>query len=134
MPKAATSSNAFTIIRPFEGLALFQQFIPAKGKPGELGYQPSWVGYAATVDGEFEVTVDMNVAGGDWIISDLWLSIENGKIGSDCRDAKVNLSGDTDEKFMFLVMDALMNQYGTWIEDVVQDELSEARYCRSDAA
>ena len=120
MPKAITSSSTFTITKPFQ-VALLWKFV--KGDPMRAGY----------IDGIFELTIDMDVAGGDWHISDLWISVDNGRLGVHARGEMVNLSAD-DERFYLLVLDALDHQYGTRIEDWVQDELSEARYCRSDAA
>ena len=112
--------SAFTIVKPFQ-VALLWKFV--KGDPMRAGY----------IDGEMEISIDMDVDGGDWSVTDLWITVDNGKVGSSARGENVNLSADDDECFYLLVRDAIDHQYATRIEDWVQDELAEARYSR-DAA
>lgn len=122
MAQAYDASSTITLIKPFEELALFWQF--TAGTPM----------FAGLLDGEFEITIDIDVAGGDWHISDLWLQVENYRMGDQNKSARVNLDADRDEKFMLLVMDAIHHQYGSRIEDWVLDELAEARYTTGRAA
>lgn len=116
-----SASNTITLEKEFQ-VALLWKFV--KGDPMRAAY----------IDGRMEITVDMSVAGGDWTVTDLWVEVDNGKVGSHAKGATVNLNADDDERFYLLVLDAIDHQYATRIEAWVQDELSEARYTRSDAA
>jgi hypothetical protein len=121
MPKAITTNSTFTITKEFQ-VALLWKY--ARGEAMFTGL----------IDGKMEISVDMDVDGGAWQISDLWVAMDNGKLGSHARGEMVNLDGDTDEHFMLLIMDAIMHEYSVRIECWVQDEAAEARYCRRDAA
>jgi hypothetical protein len=116
MARSATASSTFTIIKPIEELALFWRF--AEGTPMSAGL----------IDGEMEITIDMNIDGGDWHVSDVWIDVENHRFGKENKSSRVNLDADRDERFMLLVLDAIEHQYYTRIEAWVQDELASARY------
>ena len=120
--KALKPSGTFTLVRPFDDLALFSRFVAGTTL------------HAGLLSGEMEISIDPDINGGEWWISDIHLMVENFKPGSFNKSAMVTPDGDSDERFMLLLLDAIADQYGTWIEDLVQDELAEARYCRRDAA
>jgi hypothetical protein len=121
MPKAITTNSTFTITKEFQ-VALLWKY--ARGEAMFTGL----------IDGKMEISVDMDVDGGAWQISDLWVAVENGKLGSQAKGELINLDGDTDEHFMLLIMDAITHEYSVRIECWVQDEAAEARYCRRNAA
>ncbi len=116
MAKALTYPTSFAIRKPFEELALFWK------------WHAGWPMQAARIDGEMEITIDMAIEGGDWTITDLWISADNGRTGKLAEGALLNLCADDDERFYLLVLDAITHQYGTRIEQWVQDELATARY------
>jgi hypothetical protein len=106
-----------TIKRKFEELALFWSFTPATGDKPATSFR------AGKIDGEFEATY--NIFNQQWHITDVWVEVDNGKLGSECRWHAQNLDADTDERFYFLVLDALENQYGRSIEDWLDEELAQ---------
>jgi len=110
MPKANPSPTSIAIRKPFEELAILWIF--QDGTPWR----------AARIDGEFEVTIEPN---GDWIISDVWVAVDNGKIGAAAEGKMINLRIDTDERLYFAIMDALDGQYSTRIEGWIADECDE---------
>ena len=109
---ASSPQSCFSLRKPFEELALFWQF--QNGEPFRTGH----------VDGEFEVSFDRD---GDWYVSDLWISVDNGKMGEACKAALVNLNADTHETFYTLILDNLSAQYTTRIEEWIEDELMDER-------
>jgi hypothetical protein len=106
-----TPVAAFSLSHKFEELAVFWHF--HNGMPFR----------AALVDGEFEIAFD---AEGDWSISDLWISADNGRLGSEAEGRIFPLNAKTDERFFGLVVDAIHAQYTTRIEEWIADELTEA--------
>lgn len=111
MPKADTIPTSFSLRKPFEELPLFWQF--HSGFPFR----------AARIDGEFEFTFDRK---GEWQISDLWIKADNGKVRAEEVELLIQIDGDTNKKFFFVVADAVTNRYGTRIEDWIADELAYA--------
>lgn len=120
MLQVLSASSTITLEKEFQ-VALLWKFV--KGDPMRAGY----------IDGRMEITIDLDVAGGDWSVTDIWIDVDNGKVGNQAKGETVNLNADEDMPFYLLVLDALDHQYATRIEAWVQDELSEARYTR-DAA
>jgi hypothetical protein len=116
MPKADTVPTRFALSHKFEELAVFWHF--HNGTPFRTGL----------IDGEFEVSFDHT---GDWHISDLWISADNGRIGPHAEGRIFPLNAKTDERFFGLVMDALAAQYTTRIEDWIADELAEQGFRRA---
>jgi len=121
MTRVYDASSTTTLIKEFQ-VSLLWKFV--KGEPLRAG----------DITGEMEITIDMDVAGGDWTVTDLWVSADNGKLRSQARGELVHLDGDDDERFMLMVLDAIDHQYATRIENWVMDELAEARYVTGRAA
>lgn len=117
MSKPETFSSTITIRRKFEELPLFWRAVPAFGEARAI----SWRG--ARLDGEFEV--EYNLFTQDRVISNVWVLADNGKFGEEAADRMLNLNADDDERFYLLVLDAIENQYGEHIEEMIQDEISE---------
>jgi hypothetical protein len=117
MPRADTIPTTFTIRKPFEELALVTLFTDS-GEAWMTGY----------VSGEFEVTVSQ--IDGDWHFSDLWISADNKKMGEDARGGLIHLDGDADERLFLAILDALENQYTTYIEEWIELEFLEEGHRR----
>jgi len=112
MPRADTIPNTFTIQKPFEDVALVTLFT-STGEAWETGH----------VSGKFEITVS-NVDG-DWHFSDLWISASNMKMAPDARGGLVHLDGDADERLFLTILDALENQYTSYIEEWIEEAFLE---------
>lgn len=108
MAQADTTPTSLHIRKPFEELALFWLYTGGA----------AWRG--ARLDGEFEVTVHPN---GDWIITDVWIAVDNGKTGSEAAGKLINLDADTDERLYLTVLDALDHSYTSRIAEWIADEL-----------
>lgn len=119
MKSVLSAPSTFTIAMPIEELALFWRF--AEGTPMSAG----------RVDGHMEISVDMSIAGGDWFVSEIWIDVENHRMGAENKWHRAHLSADEDQSFYWLILDAIDHQYSTRIETVVQDQLSVARYERA---
>jgi predicted phosphoadenosine phosphosulfate sulfurtransferase len=110
MAKASPTLNAISLKHKFEDLAILWIF--QDGTPWR----------AARIDGEFEVSIEPN---GDWSISDVWVAVDNGKVGAAAKGSLINLSADLDERIYLAVLDALDGQYSTRIQEWIADELDE---------
>lgn len=108
MAKAALTPISFNLTRKFEELALFQ----AVHKSARF--------HTGLIDGEFTVEFDH---AGEWIISDVAISTDNGKMGAQAESNVITLDADRDEPFYLVVLDALTAQYGETIPYWIDDEL-----------
>jgi len=115
MARATRIPTGFSFRHKFEELPLF--WLCTGGE--------AWRG--ARLDGEFEISAD---GPSDWWISDLWLSLDNGKIGGAAKGTLVNLSADDDERFYLLVLDAIDHKYASYIEERIADDVTEAPIVR----
>lgn len=110
MAQIVAIPTGFSFRHRFEELALFWQYT------GGIAWR------TGRIDGEFEVTVEPN---GDWIVTDVVLAVDNGKIGGEAKGQLLTLDADTDERFYLLALDAIYHSYGSYIEDRVADEAGE---------
>jgi hypothetical protein len=111
MARATQIPTGFSFRHKFEELPLFWLYTGGE----------AWRG--ARLDGEFEISAD---GPGDWWISDLWISLDNGKIGPEAKGSLVNLNADDDERFYLLVLDAIDHKYASYIEERIADEMPAA--------
>jgi hypothetical protein len=112
MSQVLTFPTSFTIRKPFEELALVTLFT-ASGEEWMTGL----------VSGEFEVSVS-NIDG-DWHFSDLWISADNQRMGEEARGGLIHLDGDVDEELFMKLLDALEDQYTTYIEEIIDEAFAE---------
>ncbi len=115
-------NSTITLRRNFEELPLFWRAQQAAADKPPI----TWRG--VRVDGEFEVAY--NVVTDDWFVSDVWLVCDNGQCGRLALDHLVNLDADDDERFYFLVLDAIENRYTDTIEEMIEEHLSTSEIRR----
>jgi len=112
------------------------RFAPGRASPGtiqitrqfeELPLLTKYAGgerlYGALIDGQYEVTV--MTADGEWWISDLWISVDNGKMGTAARGELIHLDADDDQRLYLSILDSLREEHTTAIEEDVERELAE---------
>lgn len=116
MAHVLSSSSTIVFACNFEELPLYWRTAPARADRPAI----AWRG--ARIDGRFEVTYHLLEQ--DWHISDVFLAVDNGQCGEAAKADLINLDADDDERFYFLVLDALTNHYQTMIEEKVANELA----------
>jgi hypothetical protein len=79
--------------------------------------------FGALLSGEYEVSADQR--DGDWWISDLWISTENGRLGTASRSGMLNLNADANEPMYLAILDALTDRCRDQIEETIEAELAE---------
>ena len=105
--------RTMTLTRQFEELALFTE----KAPNGDIFF-------AGLIDGRLEVSYDLT---GDWYISDIEISIENGRRCKDGGTSKmVNVNADENPSLYWLLLDRLTDVYASTISEWVSDELAWA--------
>lgn len=102
--------TAFSFTHRFEELSLFWQYSDAT----------AW--RAGRIDGQFEVAVDR---AGDWIITEVAICVDNGKIGAEAKGHLMPLDADADERFYLLLLDAIDHQYASYIDERIAEEAAE---------
>jgi hypothetical protein len=110
MERSSTTPSTFSFTKPFEQLPLFSTFVNGERLS------------AALVDGTFEVTA--STVDGTWWLSDIWLEVENFKMGTSNRSAQLNLNADTDERLYLSILDSLTEAYCDLIDEEIADELA----------
>jgi hypothetical protein len=110
MARAATIPTPFSLRQEFTELPIFHQFTAGT------------VWRTGRIDGSFEVSFD---ASGDWVISDIWIETDNGRIGPEAKGLCINIDPDTHEGFYLLAIDAIEAQYKSLIEELIGEELAE---------
>jgi hypothetical protein len=109
MAKIDSKLVRLSITRKFEELPLLIKYVDGERMK------------ALRLDGEFEVAVD--VATRDWHICDISILVDNGRHGAAARADLVPL--DADEALHLLILDALVDRHGDWIEEQVAIEIGE---------
>jgi hypothetical protein len=110
MSQAISALNRFSFTRKFEEVPLVHTTVA-----GERFY-------AAMLSGEFEVEFDMD---GNWQFGGLWLDLDNLGWGANAKGQIIPLDPDKDEELIFLLYNALMRNYETYIDAWVSEELDE---------
>lgn len=111
MSRALTTPSTFSFIHKFEELPLFTRAVNGESFRGGF------------IDGEYEVTV--SIVDGTWWISDVSISLDNSRMGTEARSSLVNLDADQDERFYITVLDSLTERYFDHIAETVDEELGE---------
>lgn len=109
MAKATSTPISFSLTRKFEELPLFTT--------AHAGVQF----FTGLLDGEFTVQFDQ---AGEWIISDVALKVDNGKLGSQAECKIVTLDGDKNEQLYLVILDALTDRYAGSIPYWISEELA----------
>lgn len=109
-PALIAIPTGFSFRHKFEEVPLFWQYT------GNEAWR------TGRIDGEFEVTVERN---GDWIITEVMLAVDNGKIGPEAKGHLLTLDADTDERFYLLALDAIYHRYSSYIDEMIADEAAE---------
>jgi|SRR6267154_2092271 len=109
MAQAITTPTSFKLIRKFEELPLFRSV-----HAGETFF-------SGLVDGEYEIDFDQS---GEWSISDVWIRADNGRCGLAAAGRLVNIERFDDERFHWILLDAIEDCYNPQIEEAVGAELA----------
>ncbi len=109
IPRRPASGHQLT--HTFEELPLFWQYADKIAWRGGL------------ISGQFEVSYD---GPNDWWISDIWIAVDNGKIGAEAKGTLLNLKIEDDDRFYALMLDAIDHRYASYIEERIADEMPAA--------
>ena len=114
MPKAITTRSPFPAVmeQPFEECPLVWQVDASK---------TVWTG--GYIDGRMEISYGPD---GDWWISDVWISVDNGRLGYEAKGKLLPLSPDANRDLYVMAVDSIEEHYASQIDEWVHDELAYA--------
>lgn len=80
-----------------------------------------WTG--GLVDGQMEISYGPD---GDWWISDVWISVDNGRTGYEAKGKLLNISPEANRDLYVMLVDSIEEAYASRIDEWVDDELNYA--------
>lgn len=120
MAQAEIVPSEFSFLHQFDELPLFWQFQPA------VGTKPAITWRGGEIAGQFEVTY--NIFTKDHDITDLWIVVHNGEVGSAAKGELVRVTVETDDRLYWLMRDIIDFKYAGMIEERIAEEISQLRY------
>jgi hypothetical protein len=118
MTRALTSPSTFAFPHKFEELPIFWQ----STGPREIPWR------AGTIDGEAEISFDRC---GDWWVSDVWITADNGRCGEASVTEKIRL--DPLHPLYPMITHSIRARYEAQVEERIEAEFGEAGLRRAAA-